>query len=226
MLYSSACPSGSGAELDISALPGVEDTVCVDAVVEMRAELVEDRAPVAESVGGHGVGPFAPTPMAAEVGEWGVGAEVQQVLPRFVSGLRAQSWCCHRAAHWARPAHIGGHGGEEAVEAWGAGWGRRGLLLRGAGGPWGGTVQDVLGLRRLGAARQEAALCLLRGQGSRAGGNIRFPLPLPAEISIIEHLLAVGVQGPVIPFAWCKSGRSKRRDGQKALLLFLCVVIN
>lgn len=110
--------------LNLSALPGVEDTVCVDAVVEMRAELVEDRASIAESVGGHGVGPFAPAPMAAEVGEWGVGAEVQQVLSHLVSGLRAQSWCCHRAAHRARTAHIGCHGGEEVVEAWGTRRGR------------------------------------------------------------------------------------------------------
>lgn len=62
--------------LDLGALPGVEGTVCVDAVVEMRAKLVEDRASVAESVGGHRAGPFAPSPMATEGGEWGVGVEV------------------------------------------------------------------------------------------------------------------------------------------------------
>lgn len=126
---------GSCSVLDLGALPGVEDAVCVDAVVEMRAELVEDRASVAKSVAGHGVGPLAPTPGAAEVGEWGIRAEVQQVLPHLVSGLRAQSWCGHRADRWARPAHIGGHGGEEAVEA-GCAWrGRGGLLLWGASGP-------------------------------------------------------------------------------------------
>lgn len=57
--------------LDLGALPGIEDAVRVDTVVEMGAELVEDRASVAESVGRHGVGPLAPAPVAAEVGEWG-----------------------------------------------------------------------------------------------------------------------------------------------------------
>lgn len=110
--------------LNLSALPGEEDAVCIDAVVEMRAKLVEDRASIAESIGGHRVGPFGPAPMAAEVGEWGVGTEVQQVLPHLVSGLRAQSRCHHRAAHRARAAHIGCHGGEEVVEARGTRRGR------------------------------------------------------------------------------------------------------
>lgn len=80
--------------------------------------------------------------------------------------------------------------------------------------------QDVLGLCRLGAAREEAVLRLLGGQGSRAGGNIRFSLPLPAEISIIEHLFTVGVQGPVIPLCLVQRGRSKPSGGQNTLLLF------
>lgn len=97
------CPSGSGAVvfLDLGALPGVEDAVCVDAVVEVRAELVEDGASVAQSIAGCGAGPLTPARMATEVGEWGVGVEVQQVLPHLVSGLRAQSRRGHRAAHGA-----------------------------------------------------------------------------------------------------------------------------
>lgn len=127
----------------------------------MRTELVEDRAAVAKSVGGHGVGPLTPAAVAAEVGEWGVGAEVEQVLCHLVSGFRAQSWCCHRAAHGARPTHIGCHGGKEVVEAWGAQRGRGGTLVCGAGGSWRSAVQDVLGLCGLGTAHQETGVCFL-----------------------------------------------------------------
>ena len=38
--------------------------------------------------------------------------------------------------------------------------------------------------------------------GSRAHGRAGFssPLPLPSEVPVVKHLLAVGVQGPVIAF--------------------------
>lgn len=63
--------------LDFSAFPGEEDTVGVDAIVEMWTELVEDRASIAQSIGGYRVGPFTPIPMATEVGKGGVGVEIQ-----------------------------------------------------------------------------------------------------------------------------------------------------
>lgn len=157
-----ARPRGPGAPpyLDLGALPGVEDAARAEAVVEVRAELVEDRAAVAQGVGGHGVGPLAPAPVATEVGQWGVGAEAQRVLPQLVCGLRAQGWRGHGAAQGARAAPTGRHGGEEAAEAGGRGW-RGGALPRGAGGARGGSVQDVLRLRGRGAARQETALGFL-----------------------------------------------------------------
>lgn len=100
--------SGAAPFLDLSALPGVQDAVRADAPVEGGAELIEDRAPKAQSVAGHRAGPLTPTRRAADVGEGGVGAETQRVLPRLVSGLQAQSRRgCRGAAHGARPAHIG-----------------------------------------------------------------------------------------------------------------------
>lgn len=79
LLFFLACPSGSGAVLylDLSTLPGVEDTIGVDTVVEVRAELAEHRSSVAERVGGHGVCPVTPTAVAVEVGEWREGVEAQ-----------------------------------------------------------------------------------------------------------------------------------------------------
>ena len=47
--------SGAAPFLDLSALPGVEDAVRADAPIEGGAELVEDRAPIAQSVAGHGL---------------------------------------------------------------------------------------------------------------------------------------------------------------------------
>ena len=100
--------SGAAPFLDLSALPGVEDAVRADAPLEGGAELVEDRAPVAQSIAGHGASPLAPARRAADVGEGGIGAEAQRVLPPLVSGLQAQSRRGGRgAAHRARPAHIG-----------------------------------------------------------------------------------------------------------------------
>ena len=61
--------SGAAPFLDLSALPGVEDAVRADAPIEGGAELVEDRAPIAQSVAGHGAGPLAPTCGATDVGE-------------------------------------------------------------------------------------------------------------------------------------------------------------
>lgn len=69
--------SGAAPFLNLSALPGVQDAVRADAPVEGGAELIEDRAPIAQSVAGHGSGPLAPTRRAADVGEGGVGAETQ-----------------------------------------------------------------------------------------------------------------------------------------------------
>lgn len=100
--------SGAAPFLDLSALPGVEDTVRVDAPIEGRVELVEDRTPIARSVAGHGAGPLAHAHRAADVGKGGVGAEVQRVLPHLVNGLQAQSRRGGRgAAQGTRPAHIG-----------------------------------------------------------------------------------------------------------------------
>ena len=203
-----AATEDPGLFLDLGALPGVEDAVGVDAVVEVGAELVEGSAPVAQGAAGRGGGPLAAARVAADVAEGCVGVEVQQVLRQLVRGLRAQSRRGHGAAPGARPAHVGGHGGEEAVEAGGGRRGRRGPLLRGAAGPGRGAVQEVLGLRGLGAAPQEAGLRFLGGQGAGAGGHVGFSLPLPSEVSVVEHLLTVGVQGPVIPFAWHTSGRA------------------
>lgn len=69
--------SGAAPFLNLSALPGVQDAVRADAPIEGGAELIEDRAPIAQSVAGHGAGPLAPTRRAADVGEGGVGAETQ-----------------------------------------------------------------------------------------------------------------------------------------------------
>lgn len=73
----SFCGPGAVLSLDFSAFPGEEDAVSVNAVVEMWTELVEDRASIAQSIGGYRVGPFTPIPMATEVGKRGVGVEIQ-----------------------------------------------------------------------------------------------------------------------------------------------------
>lgn len=75
--------------LDLGALPGVEAIVGAEAIVEVRAEWVEHRAPVAQAAGGHGASPFAPTPGPTESAKRAVGAEGQHVLPCLVLGLWA-----------------------------------------------------------------------------------------------------------------------------------------
>lgn len=52
-LWSCPCSPGAVWALDLCAFPGVEGAVGVDAVVEVRAELVEDGASIAKRIGGH-----------------------------------------------------------------------------------------------------------------------------------------------------------------------------
>lgn len=92
----------------------------------------------------------------------------------------------------------GAHGRGETGEAGGClgnGRGRREPQVRGGGA-------QGLQFRRLGSSR---------APGTRGCGRARLPppLPLPSEVPVVEHLLAVWVQGPVIAFT---CGRRKGPD--------------
>lgn len=98
-------------------------------------------------------------------------------------------------------AHARGKAGETGGSL-GRGRGRRGQQA------WGSRAQG-LQLQHLGCAR---------AQGSAGGCRPRLPSPpsLPSEVPVIEHLLAVRVQGPVIPFTCRRKGPAQKTRGVTA----------
>jgi len=177
------------------------------------AVLAEDGAGVAEGgVGGRGgergggraVGP----PLRpARVG--GVAAEaaglrgsvrpVQVDLQRPVQPV---------ASHHLAAGRHAGHLGQEAAET----RRRRRRARRRRGGDPVRRGRDVEAGRVLGAP----PLAVARLRGSRAavgaGEGIGLPLPLATEVSVVEHLFAVRVEGPVVALAcWRESVRRRVR---------------
>lgn len=89
-------------------------------------------------------------------------------------------------------SHYGVHVTNEAVEA--------GTVLCGRGGRGFGFAGRwrVLETRRGRAHQTRGVLGLDTGASTVCVGS---SLPLPPEVPIVEHLFAVGIQGPVISFA-------------------------
>lgn len=121
-------------------------------------------------------------------------------VPAAVFALRAPGRVCAAAAAGREE---GVHVGHEAAET-------RAVLLRGGrGGRLGlrgsrGSVQaGRRGAQEAGGVGQLVRdVVRLDDGGRRAVGavHVRSPLSLPPEVAIVEHLLAVGVQRPVVTF--------------------------
>lgn len=86
----------------------------------------------------------------------------------------------------------------------------RGRGRLGLGGGRGGGGRGVLETRRGGGGARDAggvgdfqtAVLRLDRRGRRVSVQIGPPLPLPPEVAVVEHLLAVRVQCPVVALPW------------------------
>lgn len=99
---------------------------------------------------------------------------------------------------------------------------RQGPHGRGETGEAGGSVGRGRGRRRLqvrgGRAEGLQLWCLgsSRAPDSRgsSGAHLSSPLPLPSEVPVVEHLLAVWIQGPVVAFTCAGREGSAQKIGR------------
>lgn len=200
------CPKAAGSEL--GPLPGVNQAVDAEAVVEVAVELsalpAAKRVVVNSTVEMQALAVLRRArvrPAVAQV----VRAEGRNVP---VGQLVHQS---QGALPAGGPRAERGHAAVKVVETRGRGQPRRrgrgralvvlvrGLHLR-RGRPQ--QLGAVGGLRRR-RRRRPPVLHLSGPRGrSRRSALIRPSFPFPAEIPVIEHLLTVGVQSPIISFSW------------------------
>lgn len=99
--------------------------------------------------------------------------------------------------------------GDEAAETRAVLRGRRRRRLGLGGGRR--SVQAGRGRAQEAGGVGELVRALLRLDGQRAAvsrAHVRSPLSLPPEVAVVEHLLTVGVQRPVVPFTWSRNSEN------------------